>query len=78
MRFEPYSYLTVSATAIVYDSFDKEVARYQSASLYNGTIVFNSWKIPKSQKGGEYKIKVESYYGNMPPSYRKIRIGHIA
>jgi uncharacterized protein YfaS (alpha-2-macroglobulin family) len=77
LRFEKPSYLDVRATATIFDSFDKQVHRFEPVKLYNGTVVFNSWKIPASQKGGEYKIKVESYSFNMPPSYRKIRIGSI-
>lgn len=51
------------------------IADIEQVKLYNGTAVFNLWRIPPSQKGGEYKVKVETYYQNTPPSFRKIRIG---
>lgn len=75
--YEKTSYLDVRATAQVIDSFDKVIHTYKSQKLYNGTVVFNSWKLPSTVKGGEYKIKVESYYNSIPASFRKIRIGSI-
>ena len=60
------------------DSFDSVAFRSQNRKLYNGTVVFNDWKIPASQKGGEYKIRVTPFAENVPVSYRKIRIGSIS
>ena len=56
MLYESYSYLNVYATAKIFDSFDKEIASLPQQKLFNGTIVFNTWKVPSSQSGGEYKV----------------------
>lgn len=43
--------------------------------MQNGTIVFNDYRIPKDQTGGEYQVKVKAT--GIPASFRKIRIGSI-
>jgi uncharacterized protein YfaS (alpha-2-macroglobulin family) len=77
LRYEPYSYLDVYASAQILDSDDKVIANLEQVKLFNGTAVFNLWRVPANQKGGEYKVKVETYYQNTPPSFRKIRIGNL-
>ena len=47
----------------------------KTQNLESGTIVFNDFKIPKDQSGGEFQIKVEFFDGVIPPSFRKFRIG---
>ena len=37
--------------------------------------MFNDWKIPTDQKGGEYQIKVEFLNSVIPTVFRKIRVG---
>ena len=46
--------------------------------MYNGTVVFNEWKVPVDQSGGEYTIKVSTRYHRVPASIRKFRIGSIS
>lgn len=70
-----FSERNVYAQAWILDSFKNEVHAYETLKLYNGTFVFSNWKIPADFSGGEYEIKVEVQYGNVPPSFRKIRIG---
>ena len=66
----------IQARATILDAFEKAVFTSATRELKDGTIVFNDWKIPPTQKGGEYQIKVEFLYPlNVPTAYRKIRIG---
>ena len=56
----------------ILDNFDKAV--YENSGqvqVANGTAAF-TYKVPKDQKGGEYKIKVES--NNFATVFRKFRI----
>ena len=72
----PYVYIPkVEAKATILDSFDQSVFTCKTMALKDGTIVFNDFKIPKDQKGGEFKIKVEFFDGKIPTSFRKFRIG---
>ena len=57
------------------DTFDNRVFTSPARLLQNGTIVFNDWKIPSDQKGGEYQVKVEFLDSIIPTAFRKIRVG---
>ena len=43
---DPYSYLDLYCDAVILDSFEQEVHRYKNEKLYNGTVVFQNWKVP--------------------------------
>jgi len=57
------------------DSFGVTVFTCGSRVVYNGTIVFDDFRVPFDFFGGEYQVKVSIYSNDIPTSFRKFRVG---